>query len=132
MCSFRRSIAKRKYEAIKTTWQLNIQTKKKQTCAIVERKLISFSKEQSTFTSSTTTNEKILLANYNKLHTTADDLILIAAVEMVFGDKETARLKTMPLSNSAIKRRINDMVEDIRAQVIETIEHASQYRWINL
>lgn len=44
-------------------------------------------------------------------------------VQIMGGVKETGKLKTIPLSNNIIKRRISYMVEDISAQVIEDIKN---------
>lgn len=66
------------------------------------------------------------------------DLFLAAAVEMVqmmIGEKELVKFKTTPLSNNIIKRRINDMAENIRIEIIENITKCgliSLYRQMNL
>lgn len=113
--------------------------KKDKPVEFFERKLNVLHKQQDTFQLATTTNEKALLASYkvayrvaktSNPHTIAENLILPAAVEMVhimIGEKEAAKLKTIPLSNNTIQRRISDMAEDIQAQVVENLNKCTYF-----
>ncbi|KAL4125866.1 hypothetical protein QTP88_010103 [Uroleucon formosanum] len=65
-----------------------------------------------------------LIAKYGKNHTIAENLILPAAVEIVscmFGEKEAKIIKTIPLSNDTVSRRINDMAYDTKEQLVRRI-----------
>ncbi|KAF2897111.1 hypothetical protein ILUMI_09066 [Ignelater luminosus] len=96
-----------------------LQNKTPRGAAVAEMINPSF-REQTTYTLTTTHNEKALLASYrvafriaksSKPHTVAEDLILPAAVEMV-------------------QKRISDMAEDIQTQILENIKkctYANQF-----
>jgi len=65
-----------------------------------------------------------LIAKSGKKHTIGDNLILPAAVEIVscmFGEKEAKIIKTIPLSNDTVSRRINDMAYDTKEQLVRRI-----------
>ncbi|XP_018563674.1 SCAN domain-containing protein 3-like [Anoplophora glabripennis] len=78
--------------------------------------------------------EKALLASYRvafrvaktgKPHTITENLILPAALDMaeiIFGKQAVEKLKTIPLSDNTIQRRISDMVTDVLDQVIEKMK----------
>nr|XP_022909920.1 zinc finger BED domain-containing protein 5-like [Onthophagus taurus] len=82
-------------------------------------------------------NEKALLAIYRvafrvakagKPHSIAENLILPAALdiaEIMFGKQEVEKLKSIPISNNTIQRRISNMATDVRDQVIEKIKKSS-------
>jgi len=65
-----------------------------------------------------------LIAKSGKNHTIGENLILPAAVEIVscmFGEKEAKIIKTIPLSNDTVSRRINDMAYDTKEQLVRRI-----------
>lgn len=65
-----------------------------------------------------------MIAKSGKNHTIGENIILPAAVEIVscmFGEKEAKIIKTIPLSNDTISRRINDMVYDTKEQLVRRI-----------
>ena len=79
-------------------------------------------------------NEKLVKASYlvalrvaraKKAHTVAEELILPSAVDMcdtVLGKESAAKLKSIPLSDNTIARRIKDMSDDIKAQLIDRLK----------
>ncbi|KAB0790827.1 hypothetical protein PPYR_15129, partial [Photinus pyralis] len=86
-----------------------------------------------------TVNKSTLLASYKvayrvakagKPHTIAENLILPAALDMVeimVGQPEANKLKSIPLSDNTISRRINDMANDIREQVVEKLNKSPHF-----
>lgn len=66
-----------------------------------------------------------LIAKSGKNHTIGEKLILPAAVEIVsscmLGEKEAKIIKTIPLSNDTVSRRINDMAYDTKEQLVRRI-----------
>ena len=78
-------------------------------------------------------NEKFLKASYlvalrvtraKKEHTIAEDLILPAALDMcetVLCKESCAKLKAIPVSDDTISRRISEMSDDIKTQLIERL-----------
>lgn len=65
------------------------------------------------------------IAQTKKPHTIAEQLILPAAVDMetiMIDEKSAAKLKTMPLSNDTIVRRISDISNGLEDQLIEKIK----------
>lgn len=63
-------------------------------------------------------------------HTIAESLILPAAMDMaqtVLGEKEASKLKSIPLSNDTIQRRIADISMDLKLQVVERINSCGKY-----
>lgn len=79
----------------------------------------------------TSVNQQALLASYKiayqiawckKPHTIGKELILPAALDMVsvmLDDASAAKLKTIPLSNDTVARRINDIANDLQDQLVE-------------
>jgi hypothetical protein len=74
-----------------------------------------------------TTSTKTLLASFEdsylaenkKPHTITETLLLpatLAMCEIVHGEKYGEALKTIPLSNNTVMRRIESMSEDIKEQ----------------
>ncbi len=58
-------------------------------------------------------------------HTIAEELILPAAIDMVsvmLDEASVAKLKTIPVSNDTMSRRIHDIANDIEEQLIEKIK----------
>nr|XP_008103991.1 PREDICTED: SCAN domain-containing protein 3 isoform X1 [Anolis carolinensis]XP_008103992.1 PREDICTED: SCAN domain-containing protein 3 isoform X1 [Anolis carolinensis]XP_008103993.1 PREDICTED: SCAN domain-containing protein 3 isoform X1 [Anolis carolinensis]XP_008103994.1 PREDICTED: SCAN domain-containing protein 3 isoform X1 [Anolis carolinensis]XP_008103995.1 PREDICTED: SCAN domain-containing protein 3 isoform X1 [Anolis carolinensis]XP_008103997.1 PREDICTED: SCAN domain-containing protei len=67
------------------------------------------------------------IARAMKPHTTAEDLLLPAAkdiVQVMIGDEFVTKLSALPLSNDTVRRRINDLSADILGQVIQEIKSA--------
>lgn len=100
------------------------------------RKKEACTKQTAMFTSTLISNDKALKASYlvaqrvaraKKPHTIAENLILPAALDMcevLLGKDSCAKLKTIPLSNNTISRRISDMSDDIATQLIERLRNA--------
>ncbi|KAK5648387.1 hypothetical protein RI129_003279 [Pyrocoelia pectoralis] len=74
-------------------------------------------------------NEKALLASYRvafrvakagKPHTIAENLILPAVLDII-----ALKLKSIPLSDNTIQRRISDMAADVRDQVVAKIKEST-------
>ena len=60
-----------------------------------------------------------------KCHTIAETLIMPCAKAMVAklcGEDQAKKLSVVPLSNNTIRRRVDDMAEDILVQVIEKVK----------
>ena len=72
------------------------------------------------------TNEVALLIAKNlKAHTIGEQLIMPAAkmlVKNVLGEEAAAKLKSVPLSNNTVKKRIEEMSVDIADQVISGVK----------
>lgn len=69
------------------------------------------------------------IAKLKKPHTIAEDLILPAAMDMVrevLDQSAAGTLKSVPLSNDAVSRQIEDMSDDIIQQTAARIK-ASRY-----
>lgn len=102
-----------------------------------ERKLKVLQHQKSAVLQMSNINEKALLASYRvafrvakagKPHTIAENLILPAALDIaqiMFGKQEVEKLKSIPLSDNTIQRRISDMATDVRDQVIEKIQEST-------
>lgn len=102
-----------------------------------ERKLKALEHQKTAIGQMSNLNEKALLASYRvafrvakagKPHTIAENLILPAALdiaEIMFGKQEIEKLKSIPLSDNTIQRRISNMATDVRDQVIEKIKKSS-------
>uniref|UniRef100_A0A8C5LN94 SCAN domain-containing protein 3 n=1 Tax=Leptobrachium leishanense TaxID=445787 RepID=A0A8C5LN94_9ANUR len=74
------------------------------------------------------------IAKCKKAHTIAEDLILPAAIDMareVLDQSAVDKLKTIPLSNDTICRRIQDMSDDIKKQTTARI-NANKYYSLQL
>ena len=91
-----------------------------------QRKKEEYLKQTTVFRSSMIPNEKLVKASYivalrvahtKKAHTVAEELILPSAVDMcdtVLGKESAAKLKSIPLRDNTIARRIEDMSDDIK------------------
>lgn len=102
-----------------------------------ERKLKALEHQKTAIGQMSNLNEKALLASYRvafrvakagKPHSIAENLILPAALdiaEIMFGKQEVEKLKSIPLSDNTIQRRISNMATDVRDQVIEKIKKSS-------
>lgn len=65
----------------------------------------------------------LLIAKAGKNHTVGEDLIkpsISAFLKTVLG-KEENDVKAMPLSNDSVKRRIDEMSDDVEAQLVEKL-----------
>ena len=65
------------------------------------------------------------VARAKKPYTIAENLILPAATDMceaVLDGKRAAKLKEIPLSNSTVSRRIDEISNDIKAQFLERLK----------
>lgn len=70
------------------------------------------------------------VAKAGKPHRDAENLILPAALDMVeimIGKQEANKLKSIPLSDNTIERRINDMAVDIREQLVEKLKESPYF-----
>lgn len=100
-----------------------------------ERKLNSVKSAKQAFSKITSVPSKALLASYQvshriaqnkKPHTIGEELILPAAIDMVltmFGESMAQQLKTIPMSNDTVSRRISDIAEDLHAQLMEKVKN---------
>uniref|UniRef100_A0A8C5QIQ5 Uncharacterized protein n=1 Tax=Leptobrachium leishanense TaxID=445787 RepID=A0A8C5QIQ5_9ANUR len=101
-----------------------------------QRKLQELRASQKCLTFSCSKQEQALRASYHvahriakckKAHTIAEDLILPAAIDMareVLDQSAVDKLKTIPLSNDTICRRIQDMSDDIKKTDHYVVNHA--------
>ena len=104
-----------------------------------KRKLDGLHQQQSTITIHSTVSKQSLEASYavakrisklGKPHAIAETLILPAAQDMwriMIGESAAAKLGTVPLSNDTVARRISDMSNDIREQLIQFIKKSPYY-----
>ena len=111
-----------------------------------QRRLQDLRTSQKCLTSSCSKQDQALRASYKvahriaklkKPHTIAEDLILPAAMDMVrevLDQSAADKLKTIPLSNDTISRRIEDMLDDIKQQTTARIKASVilHYKWTNL
>jgi zinc finger BED domain-containing protein 5/7/8/9 len=70
------------------------------------------------------------IAKAKKPHTIGEELLLPAAVDMcrlMIGESEANRLKSIPLSNDTIARRINAMAVDIQDQLLDRVKGSRIY-----
>ncbi|CAL9694137.1 unnamed protein product [Knipowitschia caucasica] len=71
-----------------------------------------------------------LIAQTGKPHTIGEDLILPAAkemVNMVIGENAANKLNVISLSDNTVKRRIDDMAEDVLNQLVTRIKESRFY-----
>ncbi len=104
-----------------------------------KRKLDGLHQQQATISVHSTVSKQCLEASYvvakrigklGKPHTIAETLILPAAQDMcriMIGDSAAAKLGAVPLSNDTVARRIEDMSNDIREQLIEFVKKSPYY-----
>jgi hypothetical protein len=86
-----------------------------------------------------TQNERALEASYRvaylvaqkqKPHTIAENLILPAAKEMVrlvIGEDASKKLNQIPLSNNTIQRRVEDISNDLKQQIVEEVKTSPSF-----
>ena len=99
-----------------------------------QRKRAEYYQQSSRFMNATSVNQRALLASYKvayqialrkKPHTIAEELILPAALDMVsimLDDASAAKLKTVPLSNDTVARRIHDIADDLQEQLVDKLK----------
>ncbi len=104
-----------------------------------KRKLDGLHQQQATISVHSTVSKQCLEASYvvakrigklGKPHTIAETLILPAAQDMcriMIGDSAAANLGAVPLFNDTVARRIEDMSNDIREQLIEFVKKSPYY-----
>lgn len=66
-----------------------------------------------------------MLSATTKKHSIAEELILPAALDMVsvmLDDAGAAKIKTIPLSNDTVARRINDIANDLKEQLVDKLK----------
>ena len=109
-----------------------------------ERKKKEYLKQKKVFTKSLVSNEKFMKASYlvalrvarsKKAHTIAENLILPAAVDMceaVLDGECAKKLKQISLSNNTISRRIDEISNDIKAQLLDRLKQTSQSNWMKV
>lgn len=71
-----------------------------------------------------------LIAKTKKPHTIGETLIKPAAIVMsrvMHGDKLAAELEQVPLSDGTVSRRITDMAQDIKCQLIDRVKKSGRY-----
>jgi predicted RNase H-like nuclease len=94
------------------------------------RKLKEFNQQKGSFYKQASVPNNALLASHKvahriakrkKPHTIAEELILLAAVDMVniMIGESAGKLSKVPLSNNTISRRIQHIAEDLNDQLIE-------------
>ena len=75
----------------------------------------------------------LLVAKQKQPHTIAESLILPGAkilVKRVFGEQAVAKLNVVSLSDNKMKRRIEEMSDDIADQILaETKESKFEFTW---
>lgn len=99
-----------------------------------QRQAEAYGNQQKIINSAITVNEKALKASYimamritksKKEHSVAESLIMPAALEMceiMLGKEFSRKLLSIPVSNDTIRRRICDMSNDIKAQLVERLQ----------
>ena len=107
-------------------------TKKPQT--FFERKKKEYSTQKKAFTKSLVSNETLMKASYlvalkaaraKTAHTIAENLILPAAINMcetILDCKCAKKLREIPLSNNTISKRIDEISNDIKVQLLERLK----------
>lgn len=70
------------------------------------------------------------IAKCKKPYTIGEELIkpcMLKACEQILGMEAVEKSKVIPMSNNTIKRRIEDMAEDIENQIIKMVKNSSFY-----
>lgn len=98
------------------------------------RKAEEFVKQRKCFKTVLSITEKALKASYavalriaraKKAHTIGEDLILPAAMdicEIMIGHDESQKLKSIPLSDDTVRRRIVEMSDDVKFQLLARLQ----------
>lgn len=99
-----------------------------------QRKLKELDDQKTSISKVTQVSKSMIEASYQvslriakkcKPHTIAENLLVPAAMDMVravIGTEEAKKLKSIPLSDNTVARRIDDMADDIREQLIQNIK----------
>lgn len=99
-----------------------------------KRKLEEYRGQQSRFIKTASVTSNAQLASYKvayrigqskKPHTIAEELILPCAIDMVstiIDDATAQKLRAIPLSDNTVARRISDISEDMKEQLVEKIK----------
>ena len=70
------------------------------------------------------------IAKQKKTHTIGETLVkpcLLKTAKLVLGDASVAKLKQISLSNNTIQRRISDMSEDVKKQMVNEIKASPMF-----
>ncbi|KAI2649397.1 Zinc finger BED domain-containing protein 5 [Labeo rohita] len=98
-----------------------------------QRKLSEYRQQESRMVKSTSVNKNAQMASFKvayriarckKPHTIAEQLILPATLDMVsvmLDETSAAKLKTIPLSNDTVAKRICDISNDLEDQLVEKL-----------
>ena len=104
-----------------------------------ERKLNSIEGQRNIMTKFATENKLAVYSSYvasyqiakqKKGHTIGEDLLMPVMKEVVkimIGEKESKKLNAISLSNSAVKRRITDMSDDVLVQILTHVKAPPLY-----
>jgi hypothetical protein len=71
-----------------------------------------------------------MIAKTKKPHTIAETLVILASIriaEIMLSEKEVVKIKNIPHSNDTIRRRIDEMAEDIIKEITEKIIQKKQF-----
>ncbi|CAB3242569.1 unnamed protein product [Arctia plantaginis] len=69
----------------------------------------------------------LLIAKAKKSHTIGETLVkpcLLKATDIILGPETKQKFSQIPLSDNTVKRRIDDMAEDIKNQVVEAVKES--------
>lgn len=67
----------------------------------------------------------LLIAKQKKPHTIGEELIkpcVLKATQIILGEESEQKMKSISLSNNTVKRRIDDIAEDIKSQIINKVK----------
>ena len=70
------------------------------------------------------------IAKTKKPHTIGEELILPSAViinEVMFGKEFANKVRAVPLSNDTVKRRIEELSDDIQSQLLDRLRYCQQF-----
>ncbi|XP_026471061.1 SCAN domain-containing protein 3-like [Ctenocephalides felis] len=102
-----------------------------------QRKLDNLNKQKESFSKALSVSQKALLASYEvsyriakckKPHSIGETLVLPAAIDiiaMMFGESYADQIKSIPLADNTVGRRISDISDDLCDQLIEKIKLSS-------
>ncbi|XP_026481385.1 zinc finger BED domain-containing protein 5-like [Ctenocephalides felis] len=102
-----------------------------------QRKLDNLNKQKESFSKALSVSQKALLASYKvsyriakckKPHSIGETLVLPAAIDiiaMMFGESYADQIKSIPLADNTVERRISDISDDLCDQLIEKIKLSS-------
>ncbi|XP_026476390.1 zinc finger BED domain-containing protein 5-like [Ctenocephalides felis] len=102
-----------------------------------QRKLDNLNKQKESFSKALSVSQKALLASYKvsyriakckKPHSIGETLVLPAAIDIIatmFGESYADQIKSIPLADNTVGRRISDISDDLCDQLIEKIKLSS-------